>query len=265
VDPGLELLVALVDAKEQDGEPLQVLAYQQGVFVCGVRTSRELLEELADRGQVNLYTSVKGGETLTVTPEGRRTVKRLREPVPETAVSLGRDQIDRVVRATIECVEHSAKEQVTPAEIAMRLSVEVGGALLLRLRMAASNGLLHEGVSSAGEETYTPTRAALQQHRGWSAGAQELLATRLMEEMVERWTPKSNPSHRTARSARRSRRPEGRSLPSHARPAGPSRRSSRRAACLPETGLELVHDVSSSAPSRVRASSTSGRLFLRRP
>jgi hypothetical protein len=183
LDPGIELLVALVDAEEQDGEPLPVRAYEQGTFVGGVQTSRELLEELADRGHVKLYTSVKGGETLTVTPEGRRTLKRLREPVPETAVSLGRDQIDRVVRATIECVEHSAKEQVTPAEIAMRLSVEVDGALLLRLRMAASNGLLHEGVSSAGEETYTPTRAALQQHRGWSAGAQELLATRLMEEM----------------------------------------------------------------------------------
>lgn len=110
-------------------------------------------------------------------------MKRLREPVPETAVSLGGDQMDRVVRATIECVERSAKEQVTPAEIAARAAVEVDGALLLRLRVAASNGLLHEGVSSAGEETYAPTQSALQQHRGWSAGAQELLATRLMEEM----------------------------------------------------------------------------------
>lgn len=183
LEPGLELLVALVDAEEQDGEPLQVLAYHQGVFVCGVQTSRGRLEELADRGHVKLHTSVKGSGTLTVTPEGRRAVKRLREPVPETAVSLGGDQIDRVVRATIECIERSAKEQVTPAQIATRLSVEVDGALLLRLRMAASNGLLHEGVSSAGEETYTPTRAALQDHRGWSAGAQELLATRLMEEM----------------------------------------------------------------------------------
>jgi hypothetical protein len=183
LDPGVELLAALVDTEDQDGEPLQVIAFEEGTLVCGVQTSRELLEELTDRGHVKLHTSVKGGGTLTVTPEGRSAVKRLREPVPETAVSLDGDQIDRVVRATIECVERSAKEQVTPAEIAMRLSVEVDGALLLRLRMAASNGLLHEGVSSAGEETYTPTRAALQQHRGWSAGAQELLATRLMEEM----------------------------------------------------------------------------------
>jgi hypothetical protein len=183
LDPGIELLVALVDAEEQDGEPLPVRAYEQGTFVGGVQTSRELLEELADRGHVKLHTSVKGGGTLTVTPEGRMAVKRLREPEPETAVSLGGDQIDRVVRATIECVERSAKEHVTPAQVAMRLSGEVDGALLLRLRMAASNGLLHEGVSSAGEETYTPTRAALQQHRGWSAGAQEQLATRLMEEM----------------------------------------------------------------------------------
>ncbi len=183
LEPGLELLVALVDAEEQDGEPLQVLAYHQGVFVCGVQTSRGRLEELADRGHVKLHTSVKGGETLTVTPEGRRAVKRLREPVPETAVSLGGDQIDRVVRATIECVERSAKEQVTPAEIARRLSAEVDGALLLRLRTAASNGLLHPGVSFAGDETYAPTQASLQQHRGWSAGAQELLAQRLIEEM----------------------------------------------------------------------------------
>jgi hypothetical protein len=152
-------------------------------LVCGVQTSRELLEELADRGHVKLHTSGKGSGTLTVTPEGRRAVKRLREPVPETAVSLGGDQIDRVVRATIECVERSAKEQVTPAEIATRSAVELDAALLLRLRTAASNGLLRQAASFAGDETYAPTRLALQQHRGWSAGAQELLATRLMEEM----------------------------------------------------------------------------------
>jgi hypothetical protein len=123
-------LVALVDAEEQDGQPLPVHAYEQGTFVGGVQTSRELLEELTDRGHVKLHTSGKGSGTLTVTPEGRRAVKRLREPVPETAVSLGGDQIDRVVRATIECVERSAKEHVTPARVAMRLSGEVDGALL---------------------------------------------------------------------------------------------------------------------------------------
>lgn len=42
---------------------------------------------------------------------------------------------------------------------------------------------MRDGVTSAGEETYAPTRAALQQHRRWSAGAQEELATRLMDEM----------------------------------------------------------------------------------
>lgn len=183
LDPGVELLAALVDAEDQDGEPLQVIAFEEGTLVCGVQTSRELLEELTDRGHVKLHTSGKGSGTLTVTPEGRREVKRLREPVPETAVSLGGDQIDRVVRATIKCVEHSAKEQVTPAAIAERLSAEVDGGLLLRLRTSASNGLLHQGVSFAGDETYAPTQASLQQHRGWSAGAQERLATRLMEEM----------------------------------------------------------------------------------
>jgi hypothetical protein len=136
--------------------------------VCGVQTSRELLEELTDRGHVKLHTSVKGGGTLTVTPEGRRAVERLREPVPETAVSLGGDRIDRVVRATIECVEHSAKEQVTPADIATRLSVEADGALLLRLRVAASNGLLHE--------VMRPPSATRRSHSGLTAQTRAAMA-----------------------------------------------------------------------------------------
>lgn len=35
VNPGVELLVALVDAEEQDGEPLQVLAFEEGTLVRG--------------------------------------------------------------------------------------------------------------------------------------------------------------------------------------------------------------------------------------
>jgi hypothetical protein len=55
--------------------------------------------------------------------------------------------------------------------------LEPGLELLVAL-VDASTGSGSPSCSSA-----SPTRAALQQHRGWSAGAQELLATRLTEEM----------------------------------------------------------------------------------
>lgn len=117
LEPGLGLLVELVDKEHQEGEPIEILVYEDGLLVVGVKTSMAHLEELAERGHIKLQRSGKGG-TVTVAPEGRREVTKLREPEPETAVSLGGEQIDRVVLATIACVEHLAKEAVTPAEIA---------------------------------------------------------------------------------------------------------------------------------------------------